>query len=266
MQANGGRAREDLLHWRGELAELVAAVRRSGPARSSVRFDRGHAAQAVRRVLTGDVAPEELVAWAQAVHFEEDVEAAEGDEDLLTRFLFEVSSPELFAPLTDALCRRWLDDLDPVEARRASSRTSRGGVVVSEAPSYRIEPVGYVESPLSERRDAPKQGFEGAPDTWLVFRPEVGEALRDLRAGDEVYVLTWLHQADRGVLRVHPRDDPEQPERGVFGTRSPDRPNPVGLHRVRIAAVDGLRLRVHDLEAIDGTPLVDVKPLLRGER
>lgn len=132
--------------------------------------------------------------------------------------------------------------------------------------SYEICPVGYVESPLLDRDTAPKQGFEGGPEAWLVFRPEVAEAMRDLAAGDDVLVLTWLHRSDRSVLAVHPRGDPRNPETGVFSTRSPDRPNPVGLHRVRVTAVDGLRVRVTDLEAVDGTPIVDVKPVLGGER
>ena len=131
---------------------------------------------------------------------------------------------------------------------------------------YEIRPVGHVESTLVDRRAAPMQGFEGAPDAWLVFVPEVAEAIRDLAVGTDVLVLTWLHQARRDVLAVHPRDDPRNPETGVFSTRSQDRPNPIGLHRVQVAAVDGLRVLVRDLEAFDGTPIVDVKPVLAGER
>ncbi len=122
-----------------------------------------------------------------------------------------------------------------------------------------VRPVGTVESPLRELADAPRQGHEGAPEATLVFADEVAPALDGIAAGDELIVLTWLHRGDRTVLRVHPRDDPSIPERGVFSTRSPDRPNPVGLHRVTVVAVDGLRLRVRDLEALDGTPIVDVK-------
>jgi tRNA-Thr(GGU) m(6)t(6)A37 methyltransferase TsaA len=123
--------------------------------------------------------------------------------------------------------------------------------------------IATVKSPLKERADAPKQGDEGAPDAWVVFEPNMGEALDGLAAGDDVLVLTWLDRADRDVLRVHPRDDRSRPTSGVFATRSPDRPNPIGLHRVRVLEVDGLRLRVRDLEALDGTPVVDVKPVLR---
>jgi tRNA-Thr(GGU) m(6)t(6)A37 methyltransferase TsaA len=127
---------------------------------------------------------------------------------------------------------------------------------------YTVRPVGWVESPLVDRETAPKQGDEGAPEAWLVFEPEVAEAVRDLRAGTDVLVLTWLDRADRGVLAVHPRGDPTRPLTGVFSTRSPDRPNPIGVHRVTILAVDGLRMRVRDLEALDATPVLDVKPVL----
>lgn len=128
---------------------------------------------------------------------------------------------------------------------------------------YEVVPIGRVESSLREREQAPRQGDEGAPPAWLVFEPRVADGIRDLRVGDRIVVLTWLDRADRDVLLTRPRDDPARPETGVFSTRSPDRPNPVGLHRVRILAVEGLRIRVSDLEAIDGTPIVDVKPVLR---
>jgi len=130
---------------------------------------------------------------------------------------------------------------------------------------YVLRPVGRVESPLQLRQDAPKQGDEGAPDAWLVFDPAVERALRDLRPNDEVLVLTWLDRADRNVLAVHPRGDTERPETGVFATRSPDRPNPIGLHRVEIieiSDIDGPRIKVRNLEALDGTPVLDIKPTL----
>jgi tRNA-Thr(GGU) m(6)t(6)A37 methyltransferase TsaA len=132
--------------------------------------------------------------------------------------------------------------------------------------TYEIRPIGYVESTLVDRETAPKQGFEGAPEAWLVFDPEVARGIRDLAVGTDVFVLTWLDRAQRDVLAVHPRDDPRNPVTGVFSTRSQDRPNPIGLHRVHIAAIDGLRVRVRDLEAFDGTPIVDVKPVLAGGR
>lgn len=126
---------------------------------------------------------------------------------------------------------------------------------------YTIEPIGWVESSLHDRADAPKQGA-GAPDAWLVIVPRYADGLRDLRVGAELVVLTWFDRADRTVLVTRPRDDPANPLTGVFSTRSPDRPNPVGLHRVRLLAHDGLRLRVGPLEALDGTPVVDLKPVL----
>ena len=129
-----------------------------------------------------------------------------------------------------------------------------------------MKPVGRVVSSLTELAAAPKQGHEGAPDAWLVFESAVAEALDGLRAGDEVIVLTWLHRARRDVLAVHPRDDPARPLAGVFSTRSADRPNPIGLHRVEILAVEPARLHVRGLEAIDGTPVLDLKPVLGGER
>jgi tRNA-Thr(GGU) m(6)t(6)A37 methyltransferase TsaA len=132
--------------------------------------------------------------------------------------------------------------------------------------SYQIRPIGYVESPLVDRESAPKQGSEGAPDAWLVFDSDVAEGIRDLAVGADVFVLTWLHQSRRDVLAVRPRDDPRNPETGVFSTRSEDRPNPIGLHRVHISAIEGLRVLVRDLEAFDGTPIVDVKPVLAGGR
>lgn len=122
--------------------------------------------------------------------------------------------------------------------------------------------IGTVQSPLRDRAGAPRQGDEGAPEAWLAFAPAVAAALGGIAEGDELLVLTWLHRAARDVLRVHPRDDPANPERGVFATRSPDRPNPLGLHRVTVLEIDGLRVRVRDLEALDGTPVVDVKPVL----
>jgi tRNA-Thr(GGU) m(6)t(6)A37 methyltransferase TsaA len=128
--------------------------------------------------------------------------------------------------------------------------------------SYVVRPIGYVASPLVDRGLAPKQGDEGAPDAWLVFNGDVRDGLRDLRPGSDVLVLTWLDRARRDVLAVHPRGDPARPVTGVFSTRSPDRPNPVGLHRVTIVSVDGTRVLVRGLEALDGTPVVDVKPVL----
>lgn len=127
---------------------------------------------------------------------------------------------------------------------------------------YVLQPIGWVESALVDRAVAPKQGNEGSPEAWLAFEARFSEGLRDLQVGDEVIVLTWLDRAERDVLVVHPRGNPANPLQGVFNTRSPDRPNPIGLHRVRIHAIDGTRIKVRDLEALDETPIVDVKPVL----
>jgi tRNA-Thr(GGU) m(6)t(6)A37 methyltransferase TsaA len=126
-----------------------------------------------------------------------------------------------------------------------------------------LTPIGEVESPLTDRAAAPKQGDEGAPDAWLVSDPAVVEALDGIQPGDRIIVLTWLDRAERDVLRVHPRDDLSVPKQGVFNTRSSDRPNPIGLHEVEVLSIEGNRLRVNNLEALDGTPIVDVKPVLR---
>jgi len=125
-----------------------------------------------------------------------------------------------------------------------------------------LKPIGWVESPLVDPALAPKQGDEGSPDAWLVFEQEVSEGARDLQAGNDILVLTWLDRARRDVLSVHPRDDLSNPERGVFSTRSADRPNPIGLHRVEVVSVEGTRVLVRNLEALDGTPIVDVKPVI----
>ena len=132
-------------------------------------------------------------------------------------------------------------------------------------PRIELTPIGRVESSLTDPASAPKQGDEGAPDAWLVFEPEVLEALDGVRAGDEVILLTWLDRARRDVLRVRPRGDTSRAPQGVFSTRSPHRLNPIGLHRVEVASIEGRRVRVRGLEAVDGTPIVDVKPVLSGD-
>lgn len=136
------------------------------------------------------------------------------------------------------------------------------GVSVPMGDEASLEPVGVIRSSLKERKGAPRQGAEGAPDAWLEVRPELAQALCGISAGDELLVITWLHQADRGVLEVHPRNDLEASLAGVFATRSPDRPNPLGLHRVTVREISGTRLRIGPIEAIDGTPVVDIKPPL----
>jgi len=128
--------------------------------------------------------------------------------------------------------------------------------------SYTLEPIGVVRSELGSLEAAPRQGDEGAPEAWLELTARVAQGLVGITVGDELIVLTWLHRARRDVLQVHPRGRLDVPLTGVFATRSPDRPNPVGLHRVAVLEVAGQRLRVAPLEAIDGTPVVDIKPVL----
>jgi tRNA-Thr(GGU) m(6)t(6)A37 methyltransferase TsaA len=125
-----------------------------------------------------------------------------------------------------------------------------------------LHAIGVVRSPLTRRADAPRQGHEGAPDATILLDPAYAEALEGIGVGDELVLLTWLHEANRSVLQVHPRDDASRPLAGVFATRSSDRPNPIGLHEVMVLAIDGLELAVGPLEAIDGTPVVDIKPVL----
>jgi tRNA-Thr(GGU) m(6)t(6)A37 methyltransferase TsaA len=141
---------------------------------------------------------------------------------------------------------------------RMTARKTRAAVT-----GGRLRPVGVIRSILKARSQAPKQGSEGAPDAWLDVYPWAADALHRLAVGDEIIVITWLHKADRHVLKVHPRSDARNPLTGVFATRSPDRPNPLGLHPVIVRAIDKTRLRVGPIEAIDGTPVVDIKPVLK---
>ena len=132
------------------------------------------------------------------------------------------------------------------------------------SPMYTVEPIGFIRSRLTQLEEAPRQGDEGAPDAWLELTPSASPGLMGIQPGDELIVLTWLHLAERDVLQVHPRGDINRPLTGVFATRSPDRPNPIGLHRVSVLEVAEVerKLRVASLEAIDGTPIVDIKPVL----
>jgi tRNA-Thr(GGU) m(6)t(6)A37 methyltransferase TsaA len=139
---------------------------------------------------------------------------------------------------------------------------SGGGESVSHNDSYALHAIGYIRSTLQALHEAPRQGSEGAPDAWLEVDPEFGRGLSRMSRGDEVIVITWLHRADRTVLEVHPRGDTANPLSGVFTTRSPDRPNPIGLHRVVVRDIDGTRLRIGPIEVLDGTPVVDLKPVL----
>lgn len=182
---------------------------------------------------------------ANGVRFRNDVLTGVGGKQII------VEDPsgnpiELFQPLLD-------------DARLAPS---------AHAPdeSYEIRPIGHVESVLTDVEAAPNQGYAGAPDAWLVINWEVREGARDIRTGAEILVLTWLHKSRRDELATHPEDDRSKPELGVFSTRSPARPNPIGLHRVTVLEIDGNRLRVSPIEAIDGTPLVDIKPVIAEPR
>lgn len=178
----------------------------------------------------------------------------------------------------------WRKNGRPVSVDYTSTPIKEGRAVVGAVITFRstsneeresrsagarplLAPIGHVSSPLADRANAPKQGDEGAPDAWVVLDPVYGEATRDLEAGDEILLFTWLDRGDRTVLSVHPRDDESAPRRGVFSTRSSDRPNPIGLHRVTILDIaEPTRLRVGPLEAIDGTPVLDIKPVLDAAR
>jgi tRNA-Thr(GGU) m(6)t(6)A37 methyltransferase TsaA len=139
--------------------------------------------------------------------------------------------------------------------------------VTSNRPSRNVvRPVGVIHSRLKSRMGAPRQGNEGAPDAWLEVRSSLTDALDGIVVGDEIIVVTWLHQARRDVLKVHPRGNTRNPLTGVFATRSPDRPNPLGLHPVKVKKIVGNRLRIGRIEAIDGTPVIDIKPALRRAR
>ncbi len=138
-------------------------------------------------------------------------------------------------------------------------------MTATDGPRFDAIAVGSVSSPLTDLDAAPKQGDEGAPEATIIFAGEFVAALEGIAAGDDVLVLAWLDRADRDVLRVHPRGDESRPETGVFATRSPDRPNPIGLHRVEVVSIDGATMTVRGLEAIDGTPVLDVKPVLSGD-
>jgi tRNA-Thr(GGU) m(6)t(6)A37 methyltransferase TsaA len=138
-------------------------------------------------------------------------------------------------------------------------------MTATNGPRFNAIAVGSVSSPLTDLDAAPKQGDEGAPEATIIFAGEFVAALEGIAAGDDVLVLAWLDRADRDVLRVHPRGDESRPETGVFATRSPDRPNPIGLHRVEVVSIEGATMTVRGLEAIDGTPVLDVKPVLSGD-
>jgi len=133
---------------------------------------------------------------------------------------------------------------------------------MSNSSDYHLQPIGFIQSTIASREQAPKQGYEDAPDAWVIIEAHATPALEGLIEGDDVILITWFHKSKRDVLRVHPRGDLNNPVMGVFATRSPDRPNPLGLHRVKVLEIKDNKLKVGPLEAIDGTPVVDIKPVL----
>jgi tRNA-Thr(GGU) m(6)t(6)A37 methyltransferase TsaA len=146
---------------------------------------------------------------------------------------------------------------------KASEKKEPQMTTRDHATPYELRPIGWVRSILKQREECPHQGWEGAPEAWLEIAPEFLDGLDGILPGRELIVLTWFHLAQREVLKVHPRGNPARPLRGVFSTRSPDRPNPIGLHRVAVIEIaDGCRVRVKPLEALDGTPVIDLKPVL----
>jgi tRNA-Thr(GGU) m(6)t(6)A37 methyltransferase TsaA len=160
----------------------------------------------------------------------------------------------------EAIVRGKLQTADRPE--QMESTTVSDDATNSGPTGLELRPVGVIRSELKKRADAPKQGSEGAPDVWLEMYSWAAHGLHLIAEGDELIVITWFHQAHRDVLQVHPRSNPRNPLTGVFATRSPDRPNPLGLHPVVVRAIDGNRLRIGPIEAIDGTPVVDIKPVL----
>ncbi|GGA74352.1 hypothetical protein GCM10011507_27190 [Edaphobacter acidisoli] len=215
-------------------------------------------------MLRGPQTPGEIRSRADRLYTFDDLAAVQATLDRLAARNNGEEDPAKTGPLTVQL------------PRQPGSREARYAHLLGTAPdltqgqpanpkpaTFAVAPVGHVESPLKERADAPRQGSAGAPEAWVVVNEVLVPGLLRAAAGDEIILLTWLHQAKRDVLQVHPGWDPNVPLTGVFLTRSPDRPNPIGLHRVQVLEVAGSRLRVSPLEAIDGTPIIDIKPVLK---
>ena len=212
-------------------------------------------------MLRGPQTPGEIRSRAERLYTFDDLAAVQSTLERLAARNQGEEDPAQTGPLTVQL------------PRQPGSRESRYAHLLGALPDlqpgqpdqetfYSLSPIGHVESPLKQRAEAPRQGSDGAPEAWLVINAAVAQGLSGIAAGDEVVLLTWFHQAQRDVLEVHPGRNPDAPLKGVFATRSPDRPNPIGLHRIQVLEVSGNRLRVAPLEAIDGTPLIDIKPVL----
>lgn len=135
-------------------------------------------------------------------------------------------------------------------------------IAKEDKSTLKVRPIGLIHSELLNRDGAPKQGYEGAPDAWVEVYAEFAEGLEGIAIGNEIILVTWFHKTRRDLLKVHPRGDRSKPTTGVFSTRSGDRPNPVGLHRVTVLEIEGHKLKVGPLEAVDGTPVIDIKPVL----
>lgn len=212
-------------------------------------------------MLRGPQTPGEIRSRADRLYSFDDLAAVQATLERLAARNRGVEDPAQTGPLTVQL------------PRQPGSRESRYTHLLGVQPElshreqatevrYSLAPIGHVESSLKERSDAPRQGVEGAPEAWVVVNEEVQQGLSKIEPGQAIVLLTWFHQASRDVLEVHPGWNPDAPLTGVFATRSPDRPNPIGLHRVEVLEVSGTRLRVAPLEAIDGTQVVDIKPVL----
>lgn len=212
-------------------------------------------------MLRGPQTPGEIRSRADRLYTFDDLAAAQATLERLAARNRGEEEPAATGPLTVQLPRQ----PGARESRYAHLLGTLPDVQVSQPARearYLLNPIGHVQSSLKERTNAPRQGYDGAPEAWLVIHPSVEQGLYRIAVGDEIVLLTWLHESSRDTLEVHPGRNPDSPLTGVFATRSPDRPNPIGLHRVRVLEISQNRLRVAPLEAIDGTPLIDIKPVL----
>lgn len=230
-------------------------------ARTVLNLRRDETAALCLLMLRGPQTPGEIRSRADRLYSFDDLAAAQATLERLASRNRGEEDPAQTGPLTAQL------------PRQPGSRESRYAHLLGAVPEisqsqpikearYSLAPIGYIQSPLKERSDAPRQGGEGAPEAWVVVNEAAQRGLSRIEAGEAIVLLTWFHQASRDVLEVHPGWNPDAPLTGVFATRSPDRPNPIGLHRVDVLEVSGNRLRVAPLEAIDGTPVIDIKPVL----